>query len=391
MGEPGNLSISVPPWPYNPLPVSGVNSSVSPTGEPHSPYSLEEVALAAAAFQHYLPSANDPYDDTDESDLLDPPVDTFACDEFRMYEFKIRRCARGRSHDWTECPFAHPGEKARRRDPRKYHYSGTACPDFRKGQCKRGDACEFAHGVFECWLHPARYRTQPCKDGTACRRRVCFFAHTPEQLRVLPQEKSPRGGAGAGTGIVPDSYDGSPLRRQHAIDLYVSKCMMSSSPTSTLISPPKSPPSESPPMSPVDGNGGVPFRRGSFPVGSPGNDVLASLRQLRLGKVKSMPGSWAVQMGNAGLGAGYGSPKAAGTPTGTSGFRPGFCSLPSTPTRGGAGGGAINGDLCLIEEEPTERVESGRALREKVFQRLSMDEAGPAVQSPYDWVSDLLN
>ncbi|KAI5082608.1 hypothetical protein GOP47_0002351 [Adiantum capillus-veneris] len=103
-----------------------------------------------------------------------------------MYEFKVRRCMRGRSHDWTECPFAHPGEKARRRDPRRIHYSGSPCPDFRKGSCRRGDACEFAHGVFECWLHPARYRTQVCKDGKNCKRRVCFFAHSPEQLRILP-------------------------------------------------------------------------------------------------------------------------------------------------------------------------------------------------------------
>eukprot|EP00850_Spirogloea_muscicola_P026727 SM009838S25165 [mRNA] locus=s9838:2:472:- [translate_table: standard] len=74
------------------------------------------------------------------------PVDVYPCDEFRMYEFKaaaaaaqVRRCMRGRSHDWTECPFAHPGEKARRRDPRRYHYAGAACPDFRKGACRRGD------------------------------------------------------------------------------------------------------------------------------------------------------------------------------------------------------------------------------------------------------------
>ena len=33
-----------------------------------------------------------------------------------MFEFKERRCARGRSHDWTECPYAHPGEKAHQRD-----------------------------------------------------------------------------------------------------------------------------------------------------------------------------------------------------------------------------------------------------------------------------------
>ncbi|KAJ4767943.1 Zinc finger CCCH domain-containing protein 2 [Rhynchospora pubera] len=388
MGESGNLSISVPPWPYSPnLPVSGISASAtSPTGEPQSPYSLEEVALAAAAFQRYFPnSPTDAFDDSDESDLADPPVDAYSCDEFRMYEFKVRRCARGRSHDWTECPFAHPGEKARRRDPRKYHYSGTACPDFRKGQCKRGDSCEFAHGVFECWLHPARYRTQPCKDGTACRRRVCFFAHTPEQLRVLPQEKSPRA-AGSGVANQPESYDGSPQRRQHALDMYVSKCLMSSSPTSTLLSPPKSPPSESPPMSPVDGTGSLAMRRGSFPVGSPVGDVLASLRQLRLGKVKSMPSSWGVQVGGC-----TGTPKG----TGTSGFRTGFCSLPSTPTIGGNGNGVVNPELGLIAEEPAERVESGWALRAKLFEKLSMDEVAPSfvsVQSPdVDWISDLVN
>lgn len=78
------------------------------------------------------------------------------CDEFRMYEFKVRRCGRGRAHDWTECPYAHPGEKARRRDPRRHQYSAAACPEFKKGGCWKGDSCEFSHGVFECWLHPAR-------------------------------------------------------------------------------------------------------------------------------------------------------------------------------------------------------------------------------------------
>ncbi|KAH0930694.1 hypothetical protein HID58_016421 [Brassica napus] len=84
-----------------------------------------------------------------------------------------------------DCPFVHPGENARRRDPRKFHYSCVPCPDFRKGACRRGDMCEFAHGVFECWLHPAQYRTRLCKDGTGCARRVCFFAHIPEELRPL--------------------------------------------------------------------------------------------------------------------------------------------------------------------------------------------------------------
>ena len=109
----------------------------------------------------------------------------YTTDEFRMFSFKIRPCSRAYSHDWTECPFVHPGENARRRDPRRYHYSCVPCPDFRKGSCRRGDACEYAHGVFECWLHPAQYRTRLCKDGTDCARRVCFFAHKTHELRPL--------------------------------------------------------------------------------------------------------------------------------------------------------------------------------------------------------------
>lgn len=51
------------------------------------------------------------------------------------------------------------------------------------GSCRSGDACLFAHGVFEGWLHPARYHTQLCKFGALCQRRVCFFAHSEEELR----------------------------------------------------------------------------------------------------------------------------------------------------------------------------------------------------------------
>ncbi|KAK6235054.1 hypothetical protein SCA6_010391 [Theobroma cacao] len=109
----------------------------------------------------------------------------YGTDEFRMYTFKVKPCSRAYSHDWTECPFVHPGENARRRDPRKYHYSCVPCPEFRKGSCRQGDNCEYAHGIFECWLHPAQYRTRLCKDETNCSRRVCFFAHKPEELRPL--------------------------------------------------------------------------------------------------------------------------------------------------------------------------------------------------------------
>ncbi|GER50970.1 zinc finger CCCH domain-containing protein, partial [Striga asiatica] len=109
----------------------------------------------------------------------------YVTDEFRMYSFKVRPCSRAYSHDWTECPFAHPGENARRRDPRRHGYTPVPCPEFKKGCCPKGDSCEYAHGVFESWLHPAQYRTRLCKDETGCSRRVCFFAHRPEELRPL--------------------------------------------------------------------------------------------------------------------------------------------------------------------------------------------------------------
>jgi hypothetical protein len=109
----------------------------------------------------------------------------YGTDEFRMYSFKVKPCSRAYSHDWTECPFVHPGENARRRDPKKYPYSCVPCPEFRKGTCQKGDYCEYAHGVFESWLHPAQYRTRLCKDETGCARKVCFFAHKPEELRPV--------------------------------------------------------------------------------------------------------------------------------------------------------------------------------------------------------------
>eukprot|EP00249_Psilotum_nudum_P022665 c28603_g1_i4 orf=488-2416(+) len=243
------------------------------------------------ALHKFLPSNNE---DTEFFSAMD----AYSSDEFRMYEFKLRRCMRGRSHDWTECPFAHAGEKARRRDPRRFHYSGTPCADFRKGNCRRGDACEFAHGVFECWLHPSRYRTQPCKDGRNCKRRVCFFAHTSEQIRILagvgqPSSLSRAAGlhssslkaslaaaydglplrqalsgsldgalaleswAGLGLGRntihdgAADCFDGSPRSCRFGLSSKSGICCSSqASPTSTLVGHSCSPPPLSPPLSP---------------------------------------------------------------------------------------------------------------------------------------------
>ncbi|KAK6135834.1 hypothetical protein DH2020_030442 [Rehmannia glutinosa] len=124
--------------------------------------------------------------------LPDINIGLYGSDEFRMYSFKVKPCSRAYSHDWTECPFVHPGENARRRDPMKYTYTCVPCPEFKKGSCPKGDACEYAHGVFESWLHPAQYRTRLCKDETGCTRKVCFFAHKPEELRPLCASKRVR-------------------------------------------------------------------------------------------------------------------------------------------------------------------------------------------------------
>lgn len=107
----------------------------------------------------------------------------YSTDEFRMFCFKILRCCRRYAHDWRACPFAHPTENARRRDPREFKYCSIPCPDYKQGFCIRGDSCPHAHGVFECWLHPSRFRTQLCKDGNKCRRPVCFFSHSLTELR----------------------------------------------------------------------------------------------------------------------------------------------------------------------------------------------------------------
>ncbi|KAI3967671.1 hypothetical protein MKX01_039581 [Papaver californicum] len=202
------------------LPVSGISSSSSTAS-----CSLPEVLLTALNRYNKLNGS-----DTNTTDISGGyvSVDDYYCDEFRMYDFKVRRCTRVDQHEWVDCPYVHPDEKARRRDPVRFNYSATGCTEFRKGNCKKGDTCEYAHGVFESWLHPDRYRTQACKDGVDCRRKICFFAHTVEQLRVVSTQKnspllteSPR-----------SSYDGSPIR--NSLESYFMK-VSAASPTSTLM------------------------------------------------------------------------------------------------------------------------------------------------------------
>ncbi|KAK1679601.1 hypothetical protein QYE76_040449 [Lolium multiflorum] len=187
-----------------------LSSSPDDEGTPRSPSSrsssLSPTITADRAKKEY------PVDPT----LPDIKSSVYASDEFRMFAFKVRPCSRAYSHDWTECPFVHPGENARRRDPSKHPYTAVPCPSFRRpGGCPSADNCEYSHGVFESWLHPTQYRTRLCKEGAACARRICFFAHDEDELRHVPHNAgllSPRASsidmtaaAAAALGFLPGS------------------------------------------------------------------------------------------------------------------------------------------------------------------------------------------
>ncbi|KAL2550004.1 uncharacterized protein Fot_11534 [Forsythia ovata] len=74
--------------------------------------------------------------------------------------------------------FLHQGERAWRRYPHQFNFVSIPCPDGRNGLCWRVDFCL----LFEYWLHPAKYRTLHCNVVPFCTHRVCFFAHSRQEL-----------------------------------------------------------------------------------------------------------------------------------------------------------------------------------------------------------------
>jgi hypothetical protein len=66
---------------------------------------------------------------------------------------QISPCSKDFSHDWGACPYAHTGEKGRRRDPRLFTYVPHPCAVSKMSshgrECPRGEQCRFAHNVFE--------------------------------------------------------------------------------------------------------------------------------------------------------------------------------------------------------------------------------------------------
>uniref|UniRef100_A0A0A0L582 Uncharacterized protein n=1 Tax=Cucumis sativus TaxID=3659 RepID=A0A0A0L582_CUCSA len=162
------------------------------------------------------------------------------------------------------------------------------------------------------------------------------------------------------TPVSADSVDGS-SRIAHAFDSYFSKGSFVTSPTSILSTPPVSPPSDSPPLSP------------NCPFNSV-NGLVSCMRNLQLGKLKATPHWGRIQLGQNPL-----SPSSSG-----------LYNLPSTPTTG-------NYELWgkNYEEEPAmERVESGRDLRAQMYAKLSKDnsvkEMDPILTPDVGWVSELL-
>lgn len=120
-----------------------------------------------------------------------PKFETLAQEaEFMMYTFKVVLCTRRRRHAWSACPYAHPGETARRRDPRTH--CAIPCSEMKQGMdCPRRDRCPYSHHDFEYWLHPTRYRTVMCNRGAGCSRVLCFFAHSCEELRLTAANRMP--------------------------------------------------------------------------------------------------------------------------------------------------------------------------------------------------------
>lgn len=53
----------------------------------------------------------------------------------RAFDFQVMKCPKRYVHDWRSCPFAHPTENARRRDPREVKYMPVPCPDYKRGLC----------------------------------------------------------------------------------------------------------------------------------------------------------------------------------------------------------------------------------------------------------------
>jgi hypothetical protein len=100
-----------------------------------------------------------------------------------MLLYKVLPCPKLYFHDAGTCEFAHVNNY--RRNLMLYSYDPMYCANMKKfRRCIHGDECRHAHGVHEVLLHPMRYKTELCRDGPNCKRKICYFAHGAHELRL---------------------------------------------------------------------------------------------------------------------------------------------------------------------------------------------------------------
>uniref|UniRef100_H2YS29 C3H1-type domain-containing protein n=1 Tax=Ciona savignyi TaxID=51511 RepID=H2YS29_CIOSA len=93
------------------------------------------------------------------------------------------------------CPQYH-NAKDRRRNPKKFKYRSSPCPNVKQGDdwkdpscCEKGDSCLFCHTRTEQQFHPEIYKSTKCHDmtqtGYCPRGPFCAFAHVEQEIRVV--------------------------------------------------------------------------------------------------------------------------------------------------------------------------------------------------------------
>ncbi|XP_034075477.1 putative E3 ubiquitin-protein ligase UNKL isoform X5 [Gymnodraco acuticeps] len=104
------------------------------------------------------------------------------------------------------CPHCH-NSRDRRRNPRKFKYRSTPCPNVKHGdewgepsKCDSADSCQYCHSRTEQQFHPEIYKSTKCNDmrqtGYCPRGPFCAFAHveripsTEESMLTVMQSSS---------------------------------------------------------------------------------------------------------------------------------------------------------------------------------------------------------
>ncbi|XP_045066715.1 putative E3 ubiquitin-protein ligase UNKL isoform X4 [Coregonus clupeaformis] len=108
---------------------------------------------------------------------------------FVLVNYKTEQCTKPPRlcRQGYACPHYH-NSRDRRRNPRKFKYRSTPCPNVKHGdewgepsKCDSGDSCQYCHSRTEQQFHPEIYKSTKCNDmrqtGYCPRGPFCAFAH----------------------------------------------------------------------------------------------------------------------------------------------------------------------------------------------------------------------